>query len=82
MLRNVAQTIPSYVMSVFLIPRSLCQEIERMMNAFWWKSNSSNSKEIKWLAWDKMSMSKSRVGLGIVIYMSSIWRYWGNSAGI
>lgn len=62
MIRNVAQSIPSYTMSCFMIPKTLCQE--RMMNAFWWKSNSSNNKGIRWCAWEKMSMSKKRGGLG------------------
>lgn len=64
MLKNVAQAIPSYTMSCFLIPKTLCQEIERLMNAYWWKSNATTTKGIKWLAWSKMSMSKSRRGLG------------------
>lgn len=64
LLRNVAQTIPAYTMSCFLIPKTLCQEMERMMNAFWWSSNSSNNKGIKWLSWSSMSMSKKQGGLG------------------
>lgn len=64
LIRNVAQAIPSYTMSCFLIPKTLCKEIERMMNAYWWKSNSTNNKGVKWLAWDRMCMSKKRGGLG------------------
>ncbi|XP_074375304.1 uncharacterized protein LOC141717092 [Apium graveolens] len=64
LIRKVAQFIPSYTMSCFMIPKSLCLEIERMMNAFWWKSNSSDNKGIRWLAWERMSMSKKRGGLG------------------
>lgn len=64
MIRNVAQMLPSYTMSCFLIPGSLCQEIERLMNAFWWKTSSNSNKSIRWLAWDKMSMSKKQGGLG------------------
>lgn len=64
LLRNVAQTIPAYTMSCFLIPKSHCQELERMMNAFWWNSNSSNNRSIKWLSWSRMSMSKNQGGLG------------------
>lgn len=64
MLRNVVQSIPSYTMSCFMIPKTLCQEIERLMNAFWWKTSSANSKGIRWCAWDRMCMSKKRGGLG------------------
>lgn len=34
LLRKVAQTIHAYTMSCFLIPKSLCYEMERMMNTF------------------------------------------------
>ncbi|KAL8135927.1 hypothetical protein AgCh_010516 [Apium graveolens] len=64
MIRNVAQTIPSYCMSCFLIPKSLSQEIERIMNDYWWKSGSTGCKGIRWLAWDKMCSSKDSGGLG------------------
>ncbi|KAL8124564.1 hypothetical protein AgCh_012282 [Apium graveolens] len=64
MLKNVVQAIPAYAMSCFLIPKSLCQEIERVMNAFWWQSQSQNSKDIRWLGWRKMCMTKNEGGLG------------------
>lgn len=64
LLRNIAQTIPTYTMSCFMIPKPLCQETERMMNSFWWSSNSPNNKGIKWLSWSHMSMAKKKGGLG------------------
>jgi hypothetical protein len=36
MIKSILQTIPSYVMSVYLLPESTIKEIERMMNSFWW----------------------------------------------
>lgn len=36
-----------------------------MMNGYWWKSNSNNSKGIRWASWGNMSMAKSKGGLGI-----------------
>ena len=64
LLKNMAQCIPAYTMSCFLIPKSLCQELERMMNTFWWSSNSSNNKGVRWLSWSRMSMSEKQRGLG------------------
>lgn len=64
LLRNVAQAVPSYAMSCFLVPKSLCIELERMMNSFWWGSKNNGRKGIKWLSWTNMSMSKSVGGLG------------------
>lgn len=35
-----------------------------MMNAYWWNSNSTNNKGIKWLSWNNMSMVKGKGGMG------------------
>lgn len=64
MLKSVAQAIPSYCMSCFLLPKMLCQDIEKMMNDFWWSSNSNNNRGIRWLSWEKMSMARNEGGLG------------------
>ena len=36
MLKIVIQMIPSYVMSVFRIPHSLWDVLEKIMNSYWW----------------------------------------------
>ncbi|XP_074356362.1 putative mitochondrial protein AtMg00310 [Apium graveolens] len=64
MIKNVAQAIPSYCMSCFLIPKLLSQEIERILNGFWWKSGANNGKGLRWLSWEKMCKSKNKGGLG------------------
>lgn len=38
LIKPVAQAIPSYCMGAFLIPSSLCEELERIMNSFYWGS--------------------------------------------
>lgn len=58
LIKSVAQSIPSYCMSTYLIPPSLSDEIKKMLNSFWWGSNNSDSKGIKWLSWDKLLCQK------------------------
>ncbi|XP_042974894.1 uncharacterized protein LOC122306534 [Carya illinoinensis] len=63
LLKAVAMSIPTYAMSCYLFPKSLCHEMEMMMARFWW-SNQSREKKIHWVGWQKLSISKFRGGLG------------------
>jgi hypothetical protein len=63
MIKSVLQAIPSYVMSVYLLPEATIKEIERMMNSFWWGGGRNNTG-IKWLAWDRMAYPKALGGMG------------------
>ena len=62
-LKTVTQAIPSYAISVFLIPKSLCDEIERMMNSYWWGRSRGNQKGVCWTAWEKLCIRKEDGGL-------------------
>lgn len=44
LIKSVAQAIPSSCMGAFLIPASLCEEIERMMNSFYWCSKKCKAR--------------------------------------
>lgn len=53
LLKAVVQVIPSYSMSVFLIPISLCKYLNRLMQSFWW-GHLSNDSKIHWMSLPKM----------------------------
>jgi hypothetical protein len=61
--KSVLQSIPTYFMSIFQIPSSLCDEIEKMMNSFWWGHSGSQNKGIHWLSWDKLTIHKNEGGM-------------------
>jgi hypothetical protein len=50
MIKSVLQAIPSYVMSIFLLPATIISSIEKMMNSFWWGSGGPNSRGIHWIS--------------------------------
>jgi hypothetical protein len=64
LIKSVLQAIPTYFMSIFLIPSTLCDEIEKMMNSFWWGHFGSHNKGIHWFSWERLSMHKNNGGMG------------------
>ncbi|XP_074328485.1 uncharacterized protein LOC141666397 [Apium graveolens] len=86
LLKSVAQSIPSYCMSYFLLPKTLCQEIEIMFTNYWRKSDTNQRKGINCHSWGSMSMSKAKGGLGfrslfgfnIALLGKHVWRCISN----
>lgn len=63
LIKAAAQVIPAYVMSVFKLPRGLCDVIQRAIVRFWCGSKE-DKHGIQWGRWDKLSRAKSRGGMG------------------
>lgn len=63
LLKSVAQAIPSYCMSMYLIPESLGEEIQCMLNSFWWDTKRRELRGINWLSWEKLTMPKKFGGM-------------------
>jgi len=64
MIKSVLQAIPSYAISIFRLPNSLLDEIEKMMNAFWWGHGGARNKGLHWLSWEKLFVHKNHRGMG------------------
>ena len=63
LIKSVAQAVPSYTMSCFLLPKNLCDELTRVIRQFW-GGQSGNEKKIAWLNWDLICKPKDKGGLG------------------
>ena len=66
LIRAVVQAIPTYIMSYFLLPKGLCEKIEKAVCSFWWGSTYSKRK-IHWINKDKLLRSKHDGGMGFKI---------------
>lgn len=52
MITSFAQALSNYRKGVFLLPFTLCEEVQRMMNNYWWGNNGKK---------DEASFDKDRI---------------------
>ncbi|KAA3490640.1 reverse transcriptase [Gossypium australe] len=62
-IKSVLQAIPTYAMSCFLFPNSLCGELEGTMAKFWWQK-AHGKRGIHWCQWKYLCLPKDEGGLG------------------
>lgn len=63
LIKGMVQAIPTYTMSIFKVPFTLCHERESLIGRFWWGCNDGKTKML-WLIWEKLSKFKEVGGLG------------------
>jgi hypothetical protein len=47
LLKAIIQAIHTYSMSIFLLPKALCSDLNSMIQKFWW-GQQKNEKRIHW----------------------------------
>ena len=62
-IKVVAQAIPTYTMSCFKIPDSLCDKMTSMIQNFWW-GRKRDERKMAWLSWEKLCEPKKVGGIG------------------
>jgi hypothetical protein len=65
LIKYVVNAIPTYLMSLFLFPKSLYASINSSIRKFWWGYPQEKNHSLSLLAWDNICKPKSLGGLGI-----------------
>uniref|UniRef100_A0A803Q2U2 RNase H type-1 domain-containing protein n=1 Tax=Cannabis sativa TaxID=3483 RepID=A0A803Q2U2_CANSA len=89
LLKSIAQALPSFAMSVFLLPVETCKSMESIMSKFWWKSSNQN-QGVTWASWNRLSKHKNEGGLGfrnlrdynLAMLGKQAWRLISNEGSI
>ncbi|KAL0395138.1 UNVERIFIED_CONTAM: putative mitochondrial protein [Sesamum latifolium] len=61
LLKSVVQAMPTFLMGCFLIPATICRELESMMADFLW--HNKISRKVHWLSWEKLCADKNEGNL-------------------
>lgn len=63
LIKAVAQAMPTYTMSCFKIPDTLCKELNSMISNFWW-GQKEKERKMAWVSWEKLCAVKTEGGMG------------------
>ena len=63
MIKSILQAKPVFSMNCFLLPKTVCDEINSLLSEFWWGRNDGHRK-ISWVSWNKLCLPKKEGGMG------------------
>ncbi|GKV47995.1 hypothetical protein SLEP1_g54839 [Rubroshorea leprosula] len=76
LLNSVLSALPTFYMSLFLIPNSVMTELISIQRKFLW-GGVEGQRKISWVKWDKVCGSKIKGGLGVMDLRRKNWALLG-----
>lgn len=63
LIKVVIQSMPTFTMNCFKLPKCLYKDIESIIKKFWW-GYKVEARKIHWVGWKKLCLPKIQGGLG------------------
>jgi hypothetical protein len=63
LIKAIAQALPTYIMGLFKLPFSVCDDLTKLVRKFWWGADRGKRKT-HWMSWDRMCRPKNEGGIG------------------
>ena len=63
LIKSIAQVISTYSMSLFKLPKNLCNDINSIIAKYWW-GQMSDEKKVHWINWKRLCDLKKKGGMG------------------
>ncbi|XP_056841665.1 uncharacterized protein LOC130494863 [Raphanus sativus] len=81
LIKSILLALPTYVMSTFLLPLEICENIASAIAQFWWSSNPPK-RGIHWSKWEKVCLPREdgRIGFRLIhefnlaLLAKQLWR--------
>jgi hypothetical protein len=80
LIKSVSQAIPTYVMEIFKLRTTMCEEMEQMIRYFWWGRKKAKGKCTGWRG-KKCCDRSVKAGLDSKICACPIRPYWPDRHG-
>uniref|UniRef100_A0A2N9GNN9 Reverse transcriptase domain-containing protein n=1 Tax=Fagus sylvatica TaxID=28930 RepID=A0A2N9GNN9_FAGSY len=61
---QLAQALPTYTMSIFEVPKKICENLDAVTRRFWWNPKTPSGRFLAWKSWDALCLPKKDGGLG------------------
>lgn len=62
-IKTVAQAVSTYMMSIFNIPKQICEDINSLLARYWW-GQLRDEQRVHWMSWKRLCNPKKMGGMG------------------